>query len=130
MANELAEKKANLVSLMANNGLADVLQPLTREIHLFDSHVAGTSHLQDASVLDSIQKGDRLSLQREDNKFDGNAILILDQKGRKIGYVPARDNLVCARLMDAGKVLAAKIDSFEKKGAYARIGIGIYLIDF
>ena len=130
MANELAEKKANLVSLMANNGLADVLQPLTREIHLFDSHVAGTSHLQDASVLDSIQKGDRLSLQREDNKFDGNAILILDQKGRKIGYVPARDNLVFARLMDAGKVLAATIDSFEKKGAYARIGIGIYLIDF
>ena len=130
MANELAKKKENLVSLVSNNGLSDVLQPLTREIHLFDSYVAGTTHLKDSSVLDKIQKGDRLSLQREENKFDDNAIVILNQEGRKLGYVPAKDNVIFARLMDAGKLLEAKIDSFEKKGSFVKIRIGIYLIDF
>ena len=44
-----------------------------------------------------------------DNKFDSNAILILTESKKKLGYVPEKDNVIFARLMDAGKLLIARI---------------------
>ena len=60
-----------------------MIKPLVREIHLFDSFVAGTAYLADLSVLDEIKEGDKLTLRREENKFDDNAILIFTQSGKK-----------------------------------------------
>lgn len=71
-----------------------------REIHLFDSFVAGTTHLDDASVLETLKVGDKLTLQRENNKFDSNAIKIFTEDKKRIGYVPEKDNIVFARLME------------------------------
>lgn len=119
-----------LVMAMENHDLGELLQPLIREIHLFDSFVAGTTHLKDPSVLEEIKVGDSLSLLREDNKFDSNAIMILTAEKKKLGYVPEKDNIIFARLMDAGKMLAAKIKEIEKKGSFTKIAIGIYLVDF
>ena len=102
MANELTTKKQAFVSVVDGHELGDIIKPLIKEIHLFDSFIAGTTHLNDKSVLDAIQVGNMLSLQREDNKFDSNAILILYEDGRKLGYVPEKDNIIFARLMDAG----------------------------
>ena len=130
MANELDIKKENLVSLVGSHDLGDIIKPLVKEVHLFDSHVAGTTHLEDKSVLDTIQVGNVFSLQREDNKFDKNAILILSEDKRKVGYVPEKDNLIFARLMDAGKLLRAKVTEAQWKGNYLKISIGIYLVDF
>ena len=45
----------------------------------------------------------------------------------KIGYVPRQDNVVFSRLMDAGKVLFAKIKEKEMRGKWAKIEIKIYL---
>ena len=128
--NELSIHKEGLVSLVESHDLADIIKPLTKEIHLFDSFVAGTTHLQDKSVLDEIKVGDKLTLRREDNKFDSNAIMLFSESGKKVGYVPEKDNIVFARLMDAGKLLTAKIASIEKKGTFTKIRIGIYLVDF
>ena len=100
------------------------------EIHLFDSFVAGTTHLSDPSVLNEIKVGDQLSLLRENNKFDSNAILILTADKKKLGYVPEKDNIIFARLLDAGKMLAARIKGIGKKGSFTKISIGIYLVDF
>lgn len=119
-----------LVMAVENHDLGELLQPLIREIHLFDSFVAGTTHLKDPSVLEEIKVGDQLSLLREDNKFDSNAIMILTAEKKKLGYVPEKDNIIFARLMDAGKMLAAKIKEIEKKGSFTKIAIGIYLVDF
>ena len=131
MADELTlHQTGELVSIMEHNDIGELLQPLIREIHLFDSFVAGTTHLSDPSVLDTIKVGDRLSLLREDNKFDSNAILILTEEKKKLGYIPEKDNIIFARLMDAGKMLAAKIKGIEKKGSFTKIAIGIYLVDF
>lgn len=130
MDNELILKQKELVSLVSERGLGDVLKPLTTEIHLFDTYVAGTTHLKDASVLEKIQVEDKLFLRREDNKFDSNAILVLNQEKQKLGYIPEKDNVIFARLMDAGKMLGAKIFKISKKGSFTQIQIGIYLIDF
>ena len=131
MANELTTNQTGeLVLAMEQHAIGDLLQPLIREIHLFDSFVAGTTHLSDPSVLEKIKVGDQLSLLRENNKFDSNAILILTTDKKKLGYVPEKDNIIFARLLDAGKMLAAKIKGIEKKGSFTKIAIGIYLVDF
>lgn len=128
--NELTVNKGGLVSVIENHGLDSVIKPLTQEIHLFDSYIAGTTHLKDKSVLENIQIGDKLTLQREDNKFDNNAVMILNKEKKKLGYVPEKDNVVFARLMDAGKLLMAKITKITQKGSFTQISIGIYLVDF
>ena len=131
MSNELTEQKnSGLVSAINQQGISEMLKPLIREIHLFDSYVAGTAHLKDLTVLDEIKVDDRLTLLREENKFDSNAIIIQTESKKKLGYVPEKDNLIFARLMDAGKVLAGKIKSIEKMGSFTKISIGIYLVDF
>ena len=131
MANELTTNQTGeLVLAMEQRAIGDLLQPLIREIHLFDSFVAGTTHLSDPSVLEEIKVGDQLSLLRENNKFDSNAILILTADKKKLGYVPEKDNIIFARLLDAGKMLAARIKGIEKKGSFTKISIGIYLVDF
>ncbi|MBQ9062796.1 MAG: HIRAN domain-containing protein [Eubacterium sp.] len=70
------------------------------------------------------------TLQREDNKFDSRAILVLTEAKQKLGYIPEKDNLIFSRLMDAGKLLAAKIRKIQQKGSFTQISIGIYLVDF
>lgn len=131
MSDELIEQNTgDLVSAINQQGLGEMLKPLIKEIFLFDSHVAGTTHLEDKSVLEEIKIDDKLTLQREDNKFDENAIMLITESNKKLGYVPEIDNLIFARLMDAGKLLVAKIKKIEKKGTFTQINIGIFLVDF
>ncbi len=130
MADELIKFESGLVSKAAEGGIGELLKPLQQEIHLFDSFVAGTTHLADTTVLDEIKEGDILFLVREENKFDSNAIMILSKDKKKVGYVPEKDNIVFARLMDAGKKLSAKITNIEKKGSFTKIAVSIYLVDF
>ena len=123
--------KAGLVSVAATQGLDTMIKPLVKEIHLFDTYVAGTSHLKDNSVLGEIKVGDKLTLRREDNKFDSKAILVLTSVGKRLGYVPEKDNVIFSRLMDAGKMLSATITEIrERSGNFKQISIGIYLVDF
>lgn len=130
MENALTVGKENVVSLISENGIGDLIKPLSREILLFGSYVAGTSYLDDDTVLEEIKPGDRLILQREDNRYDSKAILVLDEKKRKVGYIPEKDNLVFSRLMDAGKLFTAKIDRVEPRGSFMQINTSIYLVDF
>ena len=130
MANELTMAQSGVVALVDSHEIGDVLKPLIKEIHLFDSYIAGTTDLKDPELLDTVKAGDMLNLKREDNKFDDKAILVLNEAGQKLGYVPEKDNVVFARLMDVGKLLKAKVTDVELKGGFHMIRIGIYLVDF
>lgn len=128
---ELMRKNDDLAVLTQAKGIGDVLKPLIKEIHLFDTYIAGTTHLKDKTVLDEIEVGQKLTLKREINKFDEKAIMLISEDGKKVGYVPEKDNIIFSRLMDAGKLLSAKItDIKERKGDFRQISIGIYLVDF
>ena len=131
MADELMIGTTNAVALVSGTSLEKLLKPLKQEILLYDTYVAGTGYINDKTILDELKNGDVLWLQREpDNKFDEKAILVLDGKKRKIGYVPESDNTVFSRLMDAGKYLTAKIVRMETKGSFRQINISIFLVDF
>ncbi len=124
------EEKGGLVSLLhGKNGEVSIPKPFERDIFLFDTYVAGTSHVEGIEELEPhLQIGDRMVFFREpENPYDAQAIVIKATDGVKIGYVPRQDNVIFARLMDAGKLLFGKITEKEKKGKWVRISIDIFL---
>lgn len=132
MANELVAGGTGVLTLFTRGGndIGDVLKPLTKEIFLHDTYIAGTTHLEDGTVLDRVNPGDRLVLQRENNRYDERAILVLNSDMQKLGYVPEKDNPILSRLMDAGKCLIARVSKKDVEGWFVRIGIKIYMVDF
>ena len=129
MADGIVKVDPHTVSVVQGHDIGEIIKPLIRDIHLFDTWIAGTTHLEDKSVLETIRVGDELLLRREENKFDSKAILVLNKDKQKLGYVPEKDNIVFSRLMDAGKILKAKINSIQDQGGWKKIKIGIYLVD-
>lgn len=118
------------VKLDGQHGLGN-LNPFQRDIFLFDTLVAGTSHVEGIEELEPfIQVDDRLEFFRDiHNSFDKNAIEIRNMDGIKIGFVPQKDNVIFSRLMDAGKLLYGKVTNKELQGNWVKIYIGIYLQD-
>lgn len=119
-----------LITALGRGEIGDIIKPLVSEIHLFDTFVAGTTFLDDQTVLSEIKVDDKLTLVRENNKYDDNAIMIITSDKKKLGYVPEKDNVIFARLMDAGKMLMANIKAIDHKGSFTQITIGIFLVDF
>ena len=124
-----SENGAPIDFLYGDHGELTIVKPFEKDIFLFDTHVAGTSHIAGMDELAAYLKPeDKLSFFREpDNPYDPQAIVIKNTHGVKIGYVPKADNIVFARLMDAGKLLFGRITGVKKKGNYYRIDIRIYL---
>lgn len=130
MGNELYNpNKKNDVAIIEAKGIESLIKPLTTEIQLFDTFVSGTAYV-DKDLIKNLKIGDVLSLRREINKFDENSIMVLNSDAQKIGYIPEKDNVIFARLMDAGKKLIAKVNSINFKGDFSIVKIDIYLVDF
>ena len=131
MPNELTDSNNDLVSIIETGGITDLIKPLVKEIHLFDTFIAGTTFIEDKELLKSIKINDHLILKREvDNKHDKKAILVLTQNNKKLGYIPRKDNIIFSRLLDAGKLLTATIKEIDLKKDFNTIKISIYLVDF
>lgn len=63
-------------------------------------------------AVSRIAPGDVLRLFREPaNAYDKNAILVTDDKGNKMGYIPKKDNALIAQLMDFGASFYAVVVS-------------------
>lgn len=115
--------------LMKTGSGLDLPKPFERDVYLFDTYVAGTTHIEGIeNIGESLKDGDRLVFYREpENEHDPQAIRIETLGKEKIGYVPHKDNVIFSRLMDAGKVLFAKVIEKEMKGKWLKIKIKIYL---
>jgi len=73
------------------------------------SNLAGFRYHAASEVFHELRVGDVLELAHEpDNPYDANAVSI-SWRGRKLGYVPRRDNPVLAWSLDRGEVLHARI---------------------
>lgn len=130
MSDLIKSESSGIIGLIhGKGGNLSIPKPYERDIFLFDTHVAGTSHVEGIEELEPyLQIGDKLDFFREpDNPYDDMAIAIKTANGVKIGYVPKADNVIFARLMDAGKLLFGKITSKEMVGSWLKIGIKVYL---
>lgn len=92
----------------ALHSATDAAEPGAR-IVIQNSPLAGGRYYDANAVWDEIRTGDRLDLVREpDNPHDANAIRI-EWRGRKLGYIPRRENEHLARQMDHGAAPEARV---------------------
>ena len=129
MDNAITAIKENWLELV--NRLKDLPQPFQQEVFLLNCHIAGTSHAEAAKAnADSIKPGLQLTLRREpSNEYDGQAISVLLPSGERIGYIPQKHNPVISRLMDAGKLIFARVTESELKGNWLHARIDVFLKD-
>ena len=131
MANELTIVKDNWLDLA--DRLKDLPVPFQQDIFLLECHVAGTMHIDDVILKAWDILGGKvttLALKREpDNENDNLAIRVETAEGEKLGYVPRKHNAILARLMDAGKLLAAKVVHCRVEGHWLNIRIAIEMKD-
>jgi hypothetical protein len=84
------------------------------------SPLAGFRYHAAAQVWEELRVGDALELAREpDNAHDANAVSVL-WRGRKLGYVPRRENAALAWGLDRGERLQARISRLARHPNPAR----------
>lgn len=130
MGELIKDESGGLIGLLhGKGGDVTIHKPFERDIFLFDTHVAGTSFVEGIMDLEPhLHFDDRLDFFREpDNPHDKAAIVIRNADGVKIGYVPREDNVIFARLMDAGKLIFGRITSKEINGKWLKIKIKVLL---
>lgn len=132
MGTDLAVIDPALLALLHGSfDKAGQLQPFVREIMLVECPVAGTSFRELKGIEPSLLVGSFLPLKREPaNEHDALAIMILDERGKHLGYVPRAKNEALARLMDAGKLLFGRLESKQWQGDWLKADLRIYLRDF
>ena len=105
-------------------------KPFVQEVELLNCNIAGTTFLDLEDIEPKLKKHQLLVLKREPkNEYDDNAILILTEDGRKLGYVPQEKNEVLSNLMDAGKLLFGRLDEKTWVDDWLKLDIQVYLRD-
>jgi hypothetical protein len=84
------------------------------------SPLAGFRYHAASEVWHELRLGDALELEREaDNAFDASAVSV-SWRGRKLGYVPRRENAALAWGLDRGERLHARISRLTQHANPAR----------
>jgi len=92
------------------------------------SSLAGFRYGDAAAVMPVLRQGDELALVREpDNPHDANAVRV-EWRGRKLGYVPRRQNAALAWGLDRGTPLRARVSRIaEHTNPAKRIEFEVYI---
>jgi hypothetical protein len=106
------------------------ITPFRQEIFILEITIAGTGFCKEIDTIeDQIVPGKVLPMKREPhNRFDEFAISIYCDNIR-IGFVPRKMNLVCSRLMDAGKLFFCRVLEKEQIGRWLKITANIYMVE-
>jgi len=114
-----------ILSRRADQGNAPALG---RHITIQRTTLSGFRHYDAPRLWLALQPNALLTLQREhDNPYDADAVALL-WRGHKLGYLPQRENLVVARLLDKARSLSARIVRLAPDAERnARIGIKVLM---
>ena len=90
------------------------------------SPLAAFRHYDGREAWPELRVGAPLALAREpDNPYDANAVRV-EWRGRKLGYVPRRENAAVARHLDRGTALEARVAALrENRNRTVRIELEI-----
>ena len=125
MANELAVVEENWLDLAGK--FKDLPMPFERTVFLTECHLAGTAEIYDMLVKTrNVETGTPLVMKRmPTDAQDARAIAALTAAGDIVGYVPRRYAAVFARLMDAGKLLSAKVTEKSLENHWLDLAVSI-----
>jgi hypothetical protein len=92
------------------------------------SPLAGYRYAEAAEVWPLLREGDALELVREPaNEHDANAVRV-EWRGRKLGYVPRRQNAALAWGLERGAALRARVSRLtEHPNPARRIEFEVYI---
>ncbi len=92
------------------------------------SPLAGFRYGEGAVLWPQLRQGDALELVREaDNPHDANAVRV-EWRGRKLGYVPRRENAAVSWGLDRGAPLRARVSRLaEHPNPARRIEFEVYI---
>ena len=108
-----------VIAAAASCAAAQAAGPSVRML-VQSSPLAGFRHHEAAGVWHLLRVGDNLELVREpENPHDTRAIRV-DWQGRKLGYVPRRENDAIAWGIDRGDVLRARISRLDERRPVSR----------
>lgn len=129
MADIIEINDGNILPFL-HDGL-DAGKPFQHDIYLISVHIAGTTHIDNIDSLEpELTIGKRLRFFREpENKYDDRAIIIKNDDGDKLGYIPRNKNEILSRLMDAGKLLYGEVYDKELVDNWWKIMIRVFLDD-
>ena len=125
MSTELVNITGSALTAIMHGEGGLIPQPFASTVLLLNTFVTGTFFVKGVeSLAEKIQPGERLTLVREPaNRYDKYAILVNDSAGNKLGYIPRRNNVILANLMDAGKCVYAKLT--RKSNYYSSLDLSI-----
>ena len=132
----IRENDVLAVSFLKQNGNS-VQSPFSRDIFLMHTMINGAMHVDGIHKRASkLHEGDRVQLVLEPkNKYDDKAILVKNEKGDKLGYIPRIKNEVLYHLMDAGKYLFGIVkegdigENLDPEDRWIEIYIDVYMED-
>ena len=98
-------EKAGMSLTELMNARLEVPSPFMKDIFLLRQAIVGTRYLGGSDELvEDLKPGSRISFIGEpDNKYDENAVMALDSRGRKLGYIPRHENGIIGALLKTGK---------------------------
>ena len=108
---EMMEMLIGLLGMFSTWRVSGATIDSSGQTHLLiqTSSVAGFQYYSGEAVWSRITVDDELELRRQpDNEYDENAIEVFWRQ-KKLGYVPASENLTVSRMMDRGQEFAATI---------------------
>jgi len=124
----MPSKRSSLLLLLAlclaGPASADAIKVLVQS-----SPLAGFLFYAGRELWDEMKAGDALALVREpDNKHDANAVRV-EWRGRKLGYLPRKENRAVAAEMDSGGRVEARIARLNRhRDPWQRILIEVYVV--
>ena len=97
-------------------------------VQVQSSPLAGFRYGEAAEVWAFLREGDALQLVREpDNPHDPNAVRV-EWQGRRLGYVPRRENAAVAWGLDRGAPLRARVSRLaEHPNPARRVEFEVYI---
>jgi hypothetical protein len=101
-----------------------------RKLYLFQCFISGFRFHKGKELLSLMAVGDLLELRREpENQYDAFAVALYWQ-AKKVGYLPAANNEMIARLLDTQAIpLRASITHIKKAVApWENVAIDIYFL--
>ena len=114
-----ASRGALVLVLLATQALAGE-GPGRVRLLVQSSPLAGFRYHAAAEVWRELRVGDALELTREpDNPHDGRAVSVA-WRGRRLGYVPRRENAAVAWALDRGERLRGRISALAEHPNPAR----------
>ncbi len=93
------------------------------------SPLAGFKYHAGEDLWPELREGDHLDLVREaDNEHDSNAIRV-EWHGRKLGYLPRKENRAVAAAMDNGDKVDARIAKLRQhRNPWQRMLIEVFVV--